>query len=204
MSALTASIASTWSAVSRYGNERSSSQLPLAVGLERVPVPRLALGVEVEQLAGELAGGAAGACLDALPALRAERRELRRVAAGADVAGDLRELVGGREDLVLAAVLELEVVARDAGEGLGLEAGEARDPVVLVDDVVADAQVGEGRQARARRLRSRRATAVNEAPERDHGEAQVGRDEAVAEGASANSSAGSSGAPPRGSERRPG
>ena len=50
----------------------------------------------------------------------------------------------GREDLVLAAVLELEVVAGDAGQRLRLEAGEAGDAVVLVDDEVADAQVDGG------------------------------------------------------------
>ena len=128
------------------GERALELELPLAVGLERVAAAGLALGVEVEQLAGELARGAAGAGLDRLPALRAERRELRRVAAGADVAGDLGELVGGREDLVLAAVLELEVVAGDPGERLRLEAGEAGDAVVLVDDEVADAQVGEARE----------------------------------------------------------
>ncbi len=43
-------------------------------------------------------------------------------------------------------VLEIEIVARDAGDGLRLEAREARDAVVLVDDDVAGAQVGEGAQ----------------------------------------------------------
>ena len=154
-------------------------ELPLAVGPERVALARLALGVEVEELAGEHLGGAAGARLDRVPALRAERRELRRVAAGADVAGDLRELVGRREDLVLAAVLELEVVAGDAGERLRLEAREARDAVVLVDDVVADPQVGERHHPPASGRRRRRAAAVDEAAERDHREPQLGRDEAV-------------------------
>ena len=50
-----------------------------------------------------------------------------------------------------------------------------------MDDEVADAQVGEGREpAPGARGRSR-PTAVNEPAERDHGEAQVGRDEALAE-----------------------
>ena len=80
------------------------AQLPLAVGRERVAAAGAALGVEVEQLSRQLAGGAAGARLDSLPARRPQRRELRRLAAGAHVAGDLRELVGGREDAVVAAV----------------------------------------------------------------------------------------------------
>ncbi len=105
-----------------------------------------ALGVEVEQLAGQGAGGAAGPRLHVLPALAAERRE-RRFAAGADVAAQLRELVGGDVDAVLALVFEVEVVAGDAADLAGLEAGEAGDAVVLVDDVVADPQVAEGEAA---------------------------------------------------------
>ena len=75
-------------------------------------------------------------------------------AAGADVAGDLGELVDRQEDLVRARELEVEVVARDAGDRLRVEAREARDAVVLVDDDVAGAQVGE-RAQRARGARPR-------------------------------------------------
>ena len=127
------------------GERALELQLPLAVGLERVSLARLALGVEVQELAGEVAGRAARARLDRVPALRSEGRELRGVAARADVAGDLRELVGGREDLVLAAVLELEVVAGDPGDRLGLEAGEPGDAVV-------------GRGRRSRRPAGRRSS----------------------------------------------
>ena len=45
--------------------------------------------------------------------------------------------------------LEVEVVAGDAGDGLRVEAGEAREAVVLVDDDVAGAQVGERAQRAA-------------------------------------------------------
>ena len=129
---------------------------PVRVGLERVAAPALALGVQVEQLAGELLRGAAGARLDLVPARAAELGERRRVAVGADVARDLRQLVDRHEDLVVALELEVQVVARDAADGLRVEAGEARDAVVLVDDVVAGAQVGEAAQqaaAAARRPR---------------------------------------------------
>ena len=50
---------------------------------------------------------------------------------------------------VVAAEAEEEVVARDAGDGLRLEAEQLSDPVVLVDDVVAGAQVGERLQRAA-------------------------------------------------------
>ena len=53
------------------------------------------------------------------------------------------QLVARDEDPVAAAVLELEVVARHAAHGLGVEAGEAGDAVVLVHDGVARAQVRE-------------------------------------------------------------
>ena len=140
-----------------------------------------ALGVEVEQLAGQLAGGAAGARLHLLPARAAERRELRRLAAGADVAAELRELLGGDEDPVLALVLELEVVAGDSGEGPRLEAGEAGDAVVLVDDVVADAQLARRLSMPARRGRRGGAAAVQELAPREDRELQLGRDEALGE-----------------------
>ena len=71
--------------------------------------------------------------------------------------------------------LELEVVAGDAGDGLGVEAGEARDAVVLVDDDVARAQVGERAQraAPARRpLRALGAAAADQPVLGDDGELQ--------------------------------
>ena len=183
MSHLTCSIASRWSGVSRYGNAVSKLAQPVGVGRERVAAAAAALGVEVEQLAGELLGRAAGARLHRLPARAAELGERRVVAAGADVARDLRELVDRHEDLVRALELEVEVVAGDAGDGLGVEAGEAREPVVLVDDDVAGAQVGEGAQeaAAAARRPLDPAAAVDQPVLGDHGELQRRGDEAVAQ-----------------------
>ena len=150
---------------------------------ERVAAAALALGVEVEQLAGQLLRGAAGARLDLVPARAAELGERRRAAVGAQVAADLRQLVDRHEDLVVALELEVQVVAGDAGDGLGVEAREARDAVVLVDDVVAGAQVGEGAQqaaAAARRPR-RRLLAVDQPVLGERGELEAGRDEPVAQ-----------------------
>ena len=105
------------------------------------------------------------------------------LAAGADVARDLRELVDRHEDAVRALELEVEVVARDAGDGLGVEAGEAREPVVLVDDDVAGAQVGERAQeaAAAARRALDPAAAVDQLVLGDRGELQRRGDEAVAQ-----------------------
>ena len=143
-----------------------------------MPAPGLTLGVEVDQVAGHLASGAARLRLHLRPALAAQLRELGTLAA-ADVAGDLGELLGGDEDLVPVAVLELEVVAGDPGDGAGVEAGEAGDAVVLVNDVLAGGQVPQRREPAAGRGGSGGAAPVHETPERDHRQLQGGRDEPV-------------------------
>ena len=150
MSALTISIASRWSARLLPREARLELAQPVGVLGERVAGAAAALGVEVEQLAGELLRGAPGARLHRLPATCRRACDSGGCAAArADVAADLRELVDRHEDVVGAGELELEVVARDAADGLRVEAGEAREAVVLVDDDVAGAQVGERAQRAA-------------------------------------------------------
>src|SRR3954469_25776471 len=104
-------------------------------------------------------------------------------AAGTDVARDLRELVDRHEDLVRALELEVEVVARDAGDGLGVEAGEAREPVVLVDDYVAGSGVveGDGQAAPPAGGPLDPAAAVDQLVLGDRGELEWGCHEAVAQ-----------------------
>ena len=124
-------------------------------------------------------------------------------APGADVARDLRELVDGHEDPVGAGELELEVVAGDAADGLGVEAREAREAVVLVDDDVARAQVGERAQraaappARVLAAGALRAAAAEEPVLGEDGEAEPGGDEAVAQGGLAKRSSCASAPPAR-------
>src|SRR3954453_5876061 len=141
-----------------------------------------ALGVEVEQLAGQRAGGFAGPRLQVLPAFAAQRRE-GWFAAGADVAAELGQLVGGDGDAVLALVFEVEVVAGYDADLAGLEAGEAGDAVVLVDDVVADPQIAEGEAATtgAGDPGFGLAAPVDEAAEGVDGKAQLRADEALAQ-----------------------
>src|SRR4051812_5248828 len=157
---------------------------PVGVLGERVAVAAAALGVEVEQLAGELLGGAARARLHRLPRLAAELAQRRVAAAGADVAADLRELVDRHEDPVGAGELQLEVVAGDAADRLRLEARELGDAVVLVDDDVAGPQVGEaseGSPPAAAGARPLGALAAEQAGLGDDREAQAGGDEAVSQ-----------------------
>ena len=120
--------------------------LPVAVDREGVALAALALGVEVEQLAGQLLGGAAGAGLDRVPAGATQLGQRRVAATAPDVAADLGQLVDGHEHPVRAGVLQVQVVPGDVGDRLGVKAGEAGDPVVLVDDDVAGAQVREAAQ----------------------------------------------------------
>src|SRR6202012_5024214 len=68
------------------------------------------------------------------------------------------------------------------GDGLGVKAGEAGDPVVLVDDDVAGAQVGEAAQHPTTALAAwllGGAAALEEAVVGDAGQRELGGEEAV-------------------------
>ena len=156
---------------------------PVVPEVERVPRRLPALGVEGEELAGELSHRRARAALEVLPGLAAELRERRRLRVGPDVARDLRDLLVRDVEPVLALEGEEEVVARDAGDVLRLEAEETPDAVVLVDDVVADAEVGEGLQrATETRVGARRPLA-EDLRVRQQRDSEVAPDEPAAGGA---------------------
>ncbi len=128
------------------GEARFELWQPLAREVVRDSLARLALRIELDQVAGKLADRLARARLERLPRLAAELRERGRRSVGADVARDLAELLVRHVEPVLAAEGEQEVVARDAGDGVRLEAEQPADAVILVDDVVPRAEVGEGLQ----------------------------------------------------------
>ena len=198
MSPLTSSIASRWSGVSVNGKRSSNSRCQSPSGPKAWPLRAAALGVQLEQLPGQLLGGPAGARLERVPAVPAELAQRRMGAAGADVAGDLGELVGGDEDAVVALVFEVQVVARDARHGARLEAGEAGDAVVLVDDDVARAQLGERAQGAAPGAAAGGGALGAAAAQQPllgiHRQLQRGRDEALAQRGRPRSSARPSGA----------
>src|SRR5207253_2804615 len=129
---------------------------PLVVRVVREPRPRLTLRVQLQELTGHLAQVLARASLQVVPRLATELRERGRLRVDADVAGNLADLLVRDEDAVLAAEREQQVVARDAGDLPRLEALQLRDAVVLMDDVVARAQVGEALKGAARRRRCAR------------------------------------------------
>src|SRR5207244_3200659 len=80
----------------------------------------------------ELAHRCAGTVLEVLPRLSPKLGERRNGAVGADVTGDLPELLVRHVQAVVAAEAEEEVVARDAGDLLRLESDQLADAVVLV------------------------------------------------------------------------
>ena len=116
---------------------------PVGGQVERHARGVLPAGVEAEQLAGELANARSHPVLEQLPGFPSQLGERRRSAVRADVPGDLAELLVRDVEPVVAAKGEEQVVAGDACDRLGLEAEQPADTVVLVDDVVARAEVGE-------------------------------------------------------------
>ena len=136
-SCLTASIATPWSSVSSNGNEASRRAIHSSSGGSggRVAVWRRAYSASSSPASSRTATRAR--LLSVLQALPPSLRERGRLAVGADVAADLGQLVVRHVQAVVAAELEVEVVADDAAHLLGVEVDEAADAVVLVDDVVA-------------------------------------------------------------------
>ena len=117
--------------------------LPLAIRLEGVADATFALGVEVEQLTGQLLRSAARTALDLLPARAAELAQRRIIAGPSDIAGDLRQLIRGDEYPIVALILEIEVIASYSGNGFGVKASETGDTVTFVDNDVTGSEFGE-------------------------------------------------------------
>ena len=121
-------------------------------GLLQLALPRRVLGegvaggveallVEHHQLLGDLGDDRAHLGLGLLPAVTAEPVQRRGVAAG--VVAHRVDLVGRHVELVVALVLEQQVVALHAADGPLDHAGVAGDAVLVVHDVVARLQVVE-------------------------------------------------------------
>ena len=161
------------------GEARLELRQPLAREVVRDSLSGLALRVELDQVAGELADGLARARLERLPRLAAELRERGRRGVGADVARDLAELLVRDVEAILAAEREQEVVARDAGDGVRLEPEQPADAVILVHDVVAGAEVGEGLQRAAAEAALARHAAAEDLVVGQEDEAEVAPDEAA-------------------------
>jgi hypothetical protein len=156
---------------------------PVVREVERLPGRASPSRVQREELARQLAYRLARAALEVLPRLPAELGQRGRLRVGADVAGDLRDLLVRDVQAIVATEGEEEVVARDAGDVLRLEAEELADPVILVSDVVAHPQVCERLERAAEpRIDSGRPLA-EDLRVRQQGDSQLAPDEAAACGA---------------------
>ena len=174
---MTASIARAWSSV---GELRLEPLQPLVLEVVRRARCLLPLRIERDQLGGELAHRLAGARLQVLPGFAAELGERGRAGVGADVLRDLAQLLVRHVETVLAAEREEEIVARDARDLLRLEADQLADAVVLVDDEVAAAEVGERRQRTAEPSVGTRWALAEDLRVRQQDEAELAPDEASA------------------------
>ena len=145
MSALTSSMAPSWSGVSTYGKRVLELALPRRVRAEGEAGRRRARGVEPDQLGRDLLDRLAGATLGLLPVGTAEPVQRRRLAT--DVPRDLVELVGRHEEPVARLpalgrrVLDEQVLAGGALHGALDHLDVAADAVLLVHDVVAGPQL---------------------------------------------------------------
>ena len=141
MSALTSSMAVRWSGVGSNGKDSSSSRCHGVSAAKAWPGRVHALLVEHDQLLGDLGHRRAHLGLGLLPLAAAHAAEGRRLAAG--VVAHRVDLVGRHVELVVAAVLEQQVVALDAADGPLDHAAVAGDAVLVVHDVVARLEVVE-------------------------------------------------------------
>jgi hypothetical protein len=155
---------------------------PLVLELVRDPGRLLPPRVEREQLACQLAQARPRAALQVLPRLATELAQRRGGAVGADVLRDLADLLMRHVQAVVAAEADEEVVAGDLGHGLRLEAEQLPDPVVLVDDEVAGAQVGEALQRPPGRRGPGARALAEDLGVRQQNEAEVAPDEAAPRG----------------------
>ena len=115
--------------------------LPGRIGAECEAGRRFARGVDLDELAGEVADRAPHAGLCALPLGPAELAQWRRGTAG--VSGDAPDLVGRQEDLVRPGEVELEIFLDVLAERPLGHPDVAGDAVVDVDDVVARLELAD-------------------------------------------------------------
>jgi hypothetical protein len=120
--------------------------LPRALPRERVAGAGLALGVEAQELPRHVAHRLADARLRLLPRAAAQAVDRRARALRARVLLDAVEALDGDLELVAGLVAEDHELAGSAPHLQGLEAEEAADAVLLVDDEVARPEVAEVRE----------------------------------------------------------
>ena len=97
---------------------------------------QMPLGRDLDQFAGDLADAVLHPRLARLPGAAAEPVELDVALVGA-VARQQLDVLDRQEQLVAAVIVHLQAVVRRAGSLDGLQADEAADAVIDVDDEIA-------------------------------------------------------------------
>ena len=120
--------------------------LPVRVGAEGVAGHGLARGVELEELLRHVAHRLLDPALGAFPGRAAQPIERRPRRAG--VLLDEIQPFDRHEQLVVAGVAQLEKLLQRVADADLLEADERPDPVIDVDDEIADLQIAQVRQKR--------------------------------------------------------
>ena len=147
MSALTSATARSWSRVSSYGNDASSSACHGVSGAKAWPWAAARAAYSSSSSSARSSTALRDALLRPRPLLPPSLVSGRLLAAR--VAGDPVDLLDRHEDPVAAGELQLQVVALLAGAAAPEHLLVARDAVVDVDDEVAGRQALED-VARAR------------------------------------------------------
>ena len=145
---MTASIAACWSGVSSNAEPLGEGLVVVHVELEGVTLARRALRVEVEELGGRVVRLARCALLRLVPLVAAELVQRRRLGRCAAVASDEMQVGDRNVELRIVGVEELQELRGAVAQVHRDEAEVAADAVLLVDDRVADADLGEVAQHR--------------------------------------------------------
>ncbi len=178
MSAFTSTMALSWSGVSTYGKASSISFCHGVSGGKLCPVALTRIWYSTTS-----SWAISRTAERTRPLARSKSAPPRRCSAGrlaADVVAHGVDLVRRHVELVAALVLEQQVVAVDAADRALHHAAVAADAVVVVDDVVARAEVLEdaGGLAAAGPGRAVGAPAAGEVGLGEHGELDVGQHDA--------------------------
>ena len=153
------------------------------VGREGKPRDRGAARVEVHEVEGELLRGLARLVRGPTPVRGVEAREARAAPVRAHVAREAVDLLERHEELVLAGILQQEVVALAPRDLLAHDGREERDAVRRVDHVVARLErEGHARGVHAARAASGLCGAGAEVGDREDGQARARHLDACGDG----------------------
>ena len=134
--------ARTWSSVSTYGNESSSSFWPGRVGLEGITLYHIAPGIQIQHLLGDFDDGLLDASLFLLPLLSTQTVECRDDSLGADIACQPIRLVDRDVELPPTLILHRQELTDQSIQLTLHQPAKPADAVVNVNDKVVHLQIG--------------------------------------------------------------